>query len=272
MSNKIDIKKEYECSIDNYISDEYSICREERQYALFLYNILKKHRKADRDKIKEIFTACGLPPLKAEIENVFYEATFMRDLFERNRCLVLSDNPDVNLLSKDFRPNKTGRFNQENSFNYKLLTYLKIDIDVLSDEYKEYNLGGKGIVCNETAKQMMNATPDIAVIYRIGEERYLHFLECKFVSYESGYKSKEDRGSENQDSNDNTIKQCRIQWKIADFLCKGYGLSDLKVSGQMEKDERSRLVQFVRKMPKPNSNEINIKDLIDLNEEIFSID
>lgn len=265
MSNKIDIKKEYECSIENYISDEYSICREERQYALFLYNILKKHRKADGDKIKEIFTACCLP-LKAEIENVFYEATFMRDLFERNRRLILSDNPDVNLLSKDFKPDKTGRFNQENSFNYKLLKYLKIDIDVLSDEYKEHNLGGKGIECDETAKQMMRATPDIAVIYSLEGERYLHFLECKFESYEGSYKSKE-----NKDDNDKTITQCQIQWKIADFLCKEYKLSDLKVSDQMEKDERSCLVQFVRKLPKSDSNEINIKDLIDLNEEIFSI-
>ena len=77
--------KEYEPTLENYISNEYSVCREERQYALFLNNILLKYRDPDsRDEtVQKIFEACGLS--EAAIINVFYEATFMRDIFERNR-------------------------------------------------------------------------------------------------------------------------------------------------------------------------------------------
>lgn len=241
---------------DNYISDNYSICREERQYALFLYNILRKYNskiKRTEDEVLKIFEACSLPP-EAEIKHVFYEATLMRDFFERNRRLVLCSDPDVNLLSRKFKPKAAGRFNSENSFNYKLLKYLKyIDKNDSYDFSDEFNLGGSGSTDNDTAREMMNATPDIAVIYSLRGDRYLHFLECKFESYEDTYKSKKG--------------QCEIQWMIADFLCKNY-LTSLMVSPQMDKDKKSCLVQFIRKEPK-KPNEIPIEVLIGLNNEIL---
>ena len=82
----------YELSIDNYINDEYSICREERQYALYLSNILRYYGKNERIKALEgdlktflvkIYYLCGLIkdskeiPDKLVIKDVFYEATFM---------------------------------------------------------------------------------------------------------------------------------------------------------------------------------------------------
>lgn len=88
--------------LEHFIRDEYSICREERQYAVFLYNILRKYRNKDKRIDKEvvsIFNACSIPR-GAEIQNVFYEATFMRDFFERNRRLALSKNPENVLLNK----------------------------------------------------------------------------------------------------------------------------------------------------------------------------
>ena len=89
---KDNIKNHYECSIEHFIQDEYSICREERQYAVFLYNILRKYRNKDKRIDKEvvsIFDACNIPR-GAEIQNVFYEATFMRISLKRNRRLALS--------------------------------------------------------------------------------------------------------------------------------------------------------------------------------------
>ena len=79
-------------SIDNYINNECSICREERQYALYLSNVLRYYGKnpknkttnriGDNEKVKNIFKACGFNDVDLKnivIENVFYEATFMRD-------------------------------------------------------------------------------------------------------------------------------------------------------------------------------------------------
>lgn len=242
----------YRPTTDNYISGNYSVCREERQYALFLYNILRKYWSRDNrpEEVLKIFEACSLPA-GAEIKHVFYEATLMRDFFERNRRLVLCSDPDVNLLSKKFKPESDIEFNSENSFNYKLLKYLDKDFDK-NKPYKcsdELNLGSSG---NDIAREMMNATPDIAVIYSLRGDRFLHFIECKFESDEDPYKSKN--------------KQCDIQWRIADFLCRKY-LKDIKTSPGME-NKKSCLVRFTRKEPKKR-NEIAIETLIGLDREIF---
>lgn len=107
------IEKKYGCSIEHFIEDKYSICREERQYAVFLYNILRKYntenKRTDED-IVSIFDACRIP-LKAKIQSVFYEATFMRDFFERNRRILFGDEDceklEQRLLQKNFRHQKT---------------------------------------------------------------------------------------------------------------------------------------------------------------------
>ena len=89
-------------SIDDYVNGDCSICREERQYALYLSNVLryygikndehlKKLNDDERNYLKEIFQKCGLDFEKDIIEDVFYEATFMRDIFERNRRYHLTE-------------------------------------------------------------------------------------------------------------------------------------------------------------------------------------
>ena len=237
-------------ALENYIYDEYSICREERQYALFLYNILRKYhtpkKRNENSNVKNIFNACGIPT-EAEIENVFYEATFMRDIFERQRRLELCQDPVISLLSKKCSPSKR-KISKSRSFNALLLKYVTGTDESYTGE--ENNLGANS-GGNDLIREMMNATPDIAVVYRENTEKYLLFIECKFESYEKPYKS----GN----------KQCDIQWRIAEFLCNNY--FDLIISPVM-KDNRSRLVEFVRKLPN-NNNEIRISELIDLNEEIF---
>ena len=227
------------CDIENYISDKDSICREERQYALFLCNVLRYYKRSD-GKVKNIFDACGIPS-GAEIENVFYEAAFMRDYFHKSRD------------------------DKKDSFNKKLISFV-------SDKKFEYtgdeiNLGRNKFECKDlpkdkmyTAKWMMEAKPDLAVIYKKENEKYLLFIECKFESGESIYKAE-----------DFSLSQRQIQWKIAQFLCKEYWNGDITISDEME-EERSRLVTFVRLSENPKKtpeNPIYITELIKLNEDIF---
>ncbi len=249
MSNE----KKYD--IKSFIEDDHSICREERQYAVFLYAILRKYKKftqrEGKEYVEKIFEACGLKGDKIEIENVFYEATFMRDFFARIR--------------------EDG----EDSFNSKLIGYLyKENPDTIKSwEIEERNLGRWLAGCRDKLKEkgpkidpqklqyMMNAKPDIAVIYHEGGKRKLLFLECKFESGESYYGEGDDR-----------ISQTRVQGMVAEFLCE-HILDGVEVSEKMKKEDndkgtyyQSNTVKFVKK---DKDNGIQISKLIKLSEEIF---
>lgn len=120
----------------------------------------------------------------------------------------------------------------EDTFNHKLIQYVCEWENVeLKYSGKELNLGHNAIESEKITelspvkknrikrkvRWMMNAKPDIAVIYRIGEseQRVLMFLECKFESKEDYYLCNAEEKSEK-----NYYKQTEIQWRIADFLCK----------------------------------------------------
>lgn len=275
-----DLEKQYGCFIENYIrNDNYSICREERQYAVFLYNILRKYSKPedrkDRKDIKKMFDACRIPE-EADIKHVFYEATFMRDFFERNRRIHWAEKAEEKLLQKSYSP-KEKILNGENSFNYRLLKYVYEDkykdkFPILQDcwNQEERNLGHstnedfnmfeeeKRDELQLDVRQMMNAKPDIAVVYCMSKEveqnavkSYLLFLECKFESNKSS-------------------DQCKIQGKIANFLYKYYLENEnIEVSPLMGKESKTEapIVWFTRK---PEEGKILISDLIKLNNKIFT--
>lgn len=80
--NYEEMNMKYGCTAENFVKHmetEYSVCREERQYAVFLYNILCYYRRPERrcQQAQKIFKVCGIED--AIIKQVFYEATFMRD-------------------------------------------------------------------------------------------------------------------------------------------------------------------------------------------------
>ena len=50
---ELQMSEELDLSIDNYISDEFSICREERQYALYLSNVLRYYGKNPKNPNKK---------------------------------------------------------------------------------------------------------------------------------------------------------------------------------------------------------------------------
>ena len=294
------MSEELDLSIDNYISNEFSICREERQYALYLSNVLRYYGKnpnknrIDNEKIKNIFIACGFNEKDLEnivIENVFYEATFMRDFFERNRRIHLSYPLSTKEVCKQktFKRSSYKISNEGGSFNRNLLEFCwdtiknpktekeKIDFNKL--ELDEFNYGqndipGRFIAIKNLTRAMMNSKPDLAVIYRDSkrdQREKLLFLECKF---DSG----EDKVSGDEGTNGYT--QTVIQGYIAEFLCKYY-LKDkgIIISNIMKKNNgkcRSRKIQFSRKKqikPQNDGNEsgnIGISSLIDLEKEIFN--
>lgn len=287
-------KEVYGCSIENYIREDkgsnYSICREERQYAVFLYNILRKYHahasRSNHGRIHEIITEiCGIPE-KADIKHVFCEVTFMRDFFERNRRIYWRGSTEEKLLQQSFSPSER-ELEAENSFNYKLFRYVCKGENVkVSESFRwkqpESNMGQNKIKIlddmeriQSVIREMMNATPDLAVIYSITEKdadgqhepdkNYLLFLECKFESNESSYKS--------------GYKQSEIQGKIADFLCNHYlkEKDNIEVSPIMKNDNStyaSQIVRFTRKKKESDEHKeaekvILISDLIELNNNIF---
>ncbi len=267
--------KKYEPSIENFICDEFSICREERQYAVFLYNVLRKYsdarkRKEQTQDIKDIFTACHIPEC-ASIEYVFYEAAFMRDFFERSRKLALSENFNTKLIQYVYGQKHK---ESENIVEYSGKEY---NLGHNTIDFKELLINGKNIQDNEKdwlkyrIKWMMNAKPDIAVIYHTVEDnlKFLLFIECKFESKESLYSYTDKNG------NTESMGQREIQWNIAEFLCDYYlhnnnGKKIITPAPGM-KDNKSCLASFVRKNCNTDAvnGEIAIRQLIELNNKIF---
>ncbi|MEY8336965.1 hypothetical protein AALB16_02905 [Lachnospiraceae bacterium 62-35] len=276
--NKKEVKieefnKNYGCLIENFIKDtdsEYSICREERQYAVFLYNILRYWRDPEKRKLdkraKGIFTACRIPE-DAMVTQVFYEAAFMRDFFERNRRSILSSYHTGRLLTKTFSVSDY-EIDKEYSFNYKLMKYVhrkedengkteNQEQDWEQEKIQERNLGRNEINTSLSPRErftircMMEAKPDIAVIYERKKHekkiRELLFLECKYDSSEAYYKSEDSQGGKLK------ISQSEIQGKIAEFLCEYLNENDkeeeIAVShsmGSEKENKKSCIVQFVR--------------------------
>lgn len=345
-----------ETLLSKYICDNNSICREERQYALYLYNALlaynndKLRNSAIEDIVKNIFGADEGDNL--QIDNVFYEATFMRDLHEYNRrcCYLASreiaeDKGNLYLYKKPSireysRVIEQAELDCENSFNWKLFSYLrekrkilynskalvldeeqrkaltkerletyfleteklldftrvKQDGEIKNDDdgkifCEEYHLGQskdfkvENNIVKQDIRSMMNAKPDIAVIYHHTDDantKYLLFIECKFESAES---------------KDGIRTQTCIQYMIADFLCSkwvsdgngskrkltindhkfGCDISSL-MGGDSNMPGQSLKVVFYRKFNNrekaDTSNEryIDIEKLIQINKEIFGVD
>lgn len=164
--------------INGYLKD--AICREERQYALFLANGLKRNNSEIKQKLK---------PDNYEIIEVFYEATLMRDYWCRNRA-------KFNEALKGFVKN-------DNKFGG--------EIDSNGKEEKHANYWEKK---HPLACWMMNAKPDIAFLYREKgkEEPTLSLIECKYLSRVDTYYY--NKGNDRLE-----CSQVELQELILEFLC-----------------------------------------------------
>lgn len=86
---------------EDYIKKENPICREERQYALYFHNYLKAMMKKDSAEAKAIKKAL-LGNENADIKYVFYEVTFMRDLYKRDKEYAGACDETKTVISKRF--------------------------------------------------------------------------------------------------------------------------------------------------------------------------
>lgn len=139
-------------NINTYLDKENSICREERQYALFLYNNIKNEKKEILDKLS----------IKGNIVDIYFEVSLMRDFWYENKI-------EFNRLLKEY-------VNEE----FKDVSEFKIGLD----EGMHANGWEKK---NCYAIKMMNAKPDIGFITYYDSKYRLYFIECKYESIEGTY-------------------------------------------------------------------------------------
>lgn len=97
--------------IDKYLCDKDSICREERQYAVFLYNYLNSLKENSEDILQYKNKLFGDDDIT--IKYVFYEATFMRDFFYWDR------------KGRESKNNVEEQYLSKERFNKYLLDYVK---------------------------------------------------------------------------------------------------------------------------------------------------
>lgn len=238
---------------EEYFAKENPVCREERQYALFLYSRLLQMVEQKNLKDDVILTACGLPTdEELRIQSVAYEATYMRDFFWKDR--ERRERRQAKEKKKLDYEKKLEKKNPEDCFNRKLYEYVRMQLEkegvdcekVLSQIPRNKNLGGKiewGNVDERIVKcfrEMMNSKPDIAIYYEYKGEKYLKFLECKYLSNVKKY---------------GEVSQLEIQSRICDFLCRGIGIT----SGG------ARLVRFKEENKPKEDNVLELKELIPTN-------
>ena len=206
--------------IENYLGGGKLYCREERQYALFLYNALlnmKNGMSNGYEKIKKLFD-CEDENKEVKIKEVFYEATLLRDYHypksnseNFNKRLIRFCMPDmkdediekiIGLISKT---SKEPGF--PNVGNKNVTSWIKGDcseLDIYGNDKKE-EIRRRLLF----AKCMMQAKPDIMVIYEQGGKKRALSIECKHESGNGKYEDLDGR---------KTIHQELIQEFIMAFL------------------------------------------------------
>lgn len=240
------------------------LCNEERQFALFLYNVfLEKKRRPGNNRnnnIANIVNKCLFGSESStqefEIQDIYFEATLMRDYFQQNDnkekfntqlllfCLGSLDTVN-NLLEKlgDKKNHNLGQRTVKTAVNTlynDVLDKLKAN-EELANEDKD-KIKEKARI--DVACMMMNATPDILVVYRENDILHVQALECKYKSSEGDYPDV--AGAHVQ-------MQFYVQECIMSFL---FGKNESSVDSV-----ENRLPVFPKKSPKWTGNESLWKEI-----------
>ena len=219
-------------------------CREERQYALFLYNkILDMVNKRIYDKEDiNLLEHLGLE-VKAKILQVYYEVAFMRDFLDKeknnseskfNKCLfdyVLEKfgiNNNFDNVKKENKENKddilSTLFKDDNDKNYDFLKNYKVIPNInYGSNAKDDDGEGRTlpVFIRKFMRAMMNSKPDIGLIYLNSEgKKCLKFLECKYLSPEGAVQLIDDKEKNSLDAKKYVLPQTVIQFFIAEFICR----------------------------------------------------
>lgn len=177
--------------INNYINSENPICRDGKQYAVYLFQILCgcKRVKIDFDNYTN---------KKYEVSRAYYEASFLRDYFNDAK-----DKADFNARLLRFANRKLRSLFAGEEEQGALLE--KVDAKAVSadevynvDAEPDYTNPGfdmgkhingwtkeERLYRNPIARWMMNVKPDIALLLKrrgIKRSEYrMHFIDCKYV-------------------------------------------------------------------------------------------
>ncbi len=203
--------------LKKFLDKDVPICREERQFALLLYNVfLEKKRGSANDNENKIVKKClfeekeNVDIEKICIIDVYFEATLMRDYFnackddkekdEFNKRLLefcLGDNQEnvVKKLKEKLRYKKDDHEKDKIWQNLGQSTVKKAINEVaplINLQQKACNevaflIKLKQKACLQIASMMMNVTPDLLVIYKYDDKLCAKALECKYLSNEGRY-------------------------------------------------------------------------------------
>lgn len=221
------------CANPGYFIGDNRICREERQYALFLYNCFLSCLKGNSSDVDESIVRKCLKLKENEeisITNVIYEFTALRDIFnglngEKKQsfnewlCGRLGAGEIVELLkeTKSKRAKIGGKFYIEWNLG-------GIPMEFFENIVKESNGKYENAVNLYWVRCMMNAKADIVVFYKKDNVPCVAALECKFESKESTYDElydvlkKEKTEDKCDPSNDLKLKQTDVQQQILALL------------------------------------------------------
>lgn len=211
-------KKEKKAYLDTGRLEDYLgsnlYCREERQFAVFLYNIFLEEKNNTNAVTNPLINYCLdiSSSQTARIKEAYFEATLMRDYFERDRSYFNRDilefclgwlcygsniiNEMLNKLAiKDINnPDKTSRnLGQQKAKKIIMEKYPgypgKLAMAIKSGETDyETRQEAREKACFDIAGMMMNAVPDILVIYQLQNGSICaKALECKYLSGEGTY-------------------------------------------------------------------------------------
>lgn len=185
------------------------VCREERQFSALLYYMfleVKKGKKENENIIKRCLKIDNDSDMT--IKDVYYEPTLMRDFFENDRdffnkalikfCLGEDDTEEI---SYDVLKRNLGQSRAKEIIRKFVWTEGDGETvnKMLKDKrkYREFIKGkikeGKCLdkvkkqVCFNIAGMMMNAIPDLLIIYENNGRIYAKMLECKYSSDEGLY-------------------------------------------------------------------------------------
>ncbi len=224
------------------------ICREERQFALFLYNkllnMVGKDYESIEDNDKDIYLKIfdldkeNIPDNTPKLLNVYYEVTFMRDFLEQEKLKYKGKNnqylkndmngkKSFNHKLYDFTlkmfyddKEKNGIFssklysiynNYENLKNYTVLPKINYGSKAKDNEDKNNKNNVLPIFIRKFMRAMMNSKPDIGLIYldSVGK-KHLKFLECKYLSPEGAVQLIDDKNNDK----DNKTEYENIQYVL----------------------------------------------------------
>lgn len=239
--------------LKDYLSDRNSVCREERQYALYLFNELCDQGRIDIDGSSY------------EIVECYYEVSILRDYFEqaddkRGFNLKLIDHSRANCNAPEKLKDAVRPFD---------IKKLDKHINVLKDEDWK-NIGTK------LPLYIINAQPDIGLILKRENRFFLCFIECKYCSGFSKYPTK-DVNREYLGDDGRKYDQLEVQRLIADFICSeeaGLGmryhgkklsmLKDTPVIAAVFKGKRSGRIKIINTFVEP---QLCIDQLIKKNDD-----